>query len=118
LTTDPEKRLTLREIQRHPWFNQIEYNTAPGEIVGIDPLPVDPILAERLTKFGFDLDTAIKEIESNRHNHLTTTYYLLKKKHIRQGGMLLHQINLSSSDLSPKPRRGGDSDRNHSAVRV
>ena len=32
------------------------------------------------------LDYAQKCVEANKHNHVTTTYYLLLKRHIKNGG--------------------------------
>ena len=38
-----------------------------------------------LEEHGFDLDYARKCIKANKHNHVTTTYYLLLQKFLRRG---------------------------------
>lgn len=38
-------------------------------------------------KLGFEENFTKKCIEANRHNDATTTYYLLLKKYIRDGGV-------------------------------
>jgi 5'-AMP-activated protein kinase catalytic alpha subunit len=58
----------------------------PGIIVGFNRIPLDMTLIENLAGFGFNLDYAMKCIEANRHNHLTTSYYLMLKKLVYSGG--------------------------------
>ena len=44
----------------------------------------DTIYEQILDEFGFDPDYAVKCIEANRHNNITSTYHLLYKKAARQ----------------------------------
>ena len=62
-------------------------------MIGYHRMPVDEGILDRLKEFDFDLEYALRCIEANKHNHITTTYYLLLKKHLKAG-------NASSSDLS------------------
>ena len=62
-------------------------------MVGYHRIPIDQTILKELAKFDFDLEYSARCIEANKHNHITTTYYLLLKKHLRNG----HQ---SSADLS------------------
>ena len=39
-----------------------------------------------MEEHNIDIDYARKCIEANKHNHVTATYYLLLKKHIKGGG--------------------------------
>lgn len=48
-----------------------------------------------MKSFSYDPDYVSKCLEANRHNNVTTTYYLALKKHIRNGGSI-------SSDQSHK----------------
>ena len=86
LCTDPEKRLTIEEIRAHPWCQQVKVDCAPGILVGYNAIPIDPVILAKLEEFGFSIETGRKSLEGNRHNHLTTTYYLLLKKHLQSGG--------------------------------
>lgn len=54
--------------------------------MGIDPVPMDPIILESLSQYKIDVEYARKCLEANKHNHITATYYLLLKKHLRSGG--------------------------------
>jgi len=82
LTTDPAKRLTLAQIRKHVWYTQMpEQSLRESEDKG---QLEEPIL-EQLNAFGFSRDQAAKCLLSNKHNHLTTTYYLLKERRLRDG---------------------------------
>ena len=56
-------------------------------------MPVDNSILEKLKIFDFDLEYALRCIEANKHNHITTTYYLLLKKHLRSGGKSLADLS-------------------------
>lgn len=51
-------------------------------------MPIDLDLLHEMKRFIKDLDAARAEqdIRSNRHNYITTTYYLLQKQVLREGG--------------------------------
>jgi len=82
LTTDPEKRLTLDGVRQHKWYCQMQEASIPDyEDKGI----MDEEILEQLDSYGFPRDYAVKCLKTNKHNHATTTYYLLKeKKHVRK----------------------------------
>jgi 5'-AMP-activated protein kinase catalytic alpha subunit len=51
------------------------------------------------------LEFAEKCIDANKHNHVTTTYYLLLKKHLESGGTSVCDINSPDFDCeSIKPK--------------
>lgn len=56
-------------------------------MVGYHRIPVEEPLLEETVKLGFDYTFTKKCIEANRHNDATTTYYLLLKKFVRDGGI-------------------------------
>lgn len=43
LTTDPEKRITMEQIKKHPWYSKVAstLSDSPGTVVGIDSPPFD-----------------------------------------------------------------------------
>jgi len=56
-----------------------------GLFPGKEIMPVeDSIYESILDEFGFDPDYAVKCIEANRHNNITSTYHLLYKQAMRQ----------------------------------
>lgn len=87
LNTDPEKRYKIEDIRKHPWFNQVKCEeNFKGVIVGVDPVPIDPEILHGLSNYNINVEYARKCLEANKHNHITATYYLLLKKHLKSGG--------------------------------
>lgn len=62
-------------------------------MVGYHRMPIDTDILNKLAEFNFDLEYSSRCIQANKHNHITTTYYLLLKKHLRSG-------QTSNADLS------------------
>ena len=88
LNVDPEKRFTIKQIKKHPWFNLINprINMSEGLLLNVYIVPIDEkILDEMVSKFKFKEDEIRANLISNNHNHTTTTYYLLLSKKIREG---------------------------------
>jgi len=53
--------------------------------VGYTQIPNEEEILKMLLELGFQKDYAIKCLDANKHNHVTTCYYLLLKKHEREG---------------------------------
>lgn len=95
LNIHPSKRYNLAEIKAHPWFYVYKgYVDIPkGLIVGYNEIPVDEVILDNVESFGYDRDVVIQSIRSSRHNKLTTMYYLLLNKFIRNGHASKADIN-------------------------
>ena len=89
LTTDPTKRITIQGIKKHPWFNQINQSTNinKGLLLKEIVIPIDEgVINEMQVKYGFKNKKEIREcILSNRHNDITTIYYLIARKKVKTG---------------------------------
>jgi hypothetical protein len=96
LTVDPTRRYTLEDIRAHQWYQQIpeaSLQRGPGSPVS-SPLAastkataqeaLDEEILEQLDQYGFDRTYAVKCLQTNKHNQVTTTYYLLREKRKRQ----------------------------------
>ena len=70
----------------------------PGTIIGIDSAPIDIDILKQLEHHDIDIDYARKCIEANKKNQITSTYYLLLKKHIKQGGESVADARKASYD--------------------
>lgn len=102
LETDPEKRLSIPEIRQHTWVKQVQIDTRPGILTGYDTILVDKNILAKLLNYGdFDLNYAQKCIEANKHNHITTLYNLLLKKHLLEGGKSI--ADYTELKLQPQP---------------
>jgi 5'-AMP-activated protein kinase catalytic alpha subunit len=86
LEVDPEKRFRIEDMRSHKWWGQCEEKgNSTGIMVGYDRMPVDLEVLGRLAALGHDIEHAQRAIEANRHNSVTTAYYLLMKK-LRKSG--------------------------------
>lgn len=83
LNPDPTKRFSIEDITEHPWYNQIEHQPpyTPSVVIGQDPIQVDDKILATLNKdYNLDPTKVVDEIQRNRFNDYTTTYYLLFKR--------------------------------------
>lgn len=88
LDTDPDKRYTIEDIRKHPWFNQVTTKSTEGILVGYTQIPINKDILQKLSEFNIDTEHGQKCIEANKHNHITTTYYLLMKKYQANEGVV------------------------------
>lgn len=85
LTTDPNKRISISQIKKHPWFNLNVAVLNEGLLVTKHQIPVDEEIIKKLDAYGIKKDEAIQCLLANRHNHITTTYYLILKQLVKNG---------------------------------
>jgi 5'-AMP-activated protein kinase catalytic alpha subunit len=80
LTADPSRRFTVDRVRAHPWYRQIqEASIQPRDLVPGEQGLDEEVLCE-LDAFGFPREQIVRCLELNKHNHATTTYYLLAAK--------------------------------------
>ncbi|OMJ67048.1 hypothetical protein SteCoe_35891 [Stentor coeruleus] len=103
LKTDPEARYGIDEIRAHEWFNQNQQQINPGILVGYQNIMVDSYVLNKLQDYKIDIDYAKKCIEANKHNSISTGYYLLLKKYIKEGGTLSDMSTKTTGSILNKP---------------
>ena len=89
LNVDPEKRYNIEQIKIHPWFNIInpKIYMSQGLLLNIYIIPIDEdIIDKMVNEYEYNGIEVMINLLANKHNHLTTTYYLLLGKKIRKGG--------------------------------
>ena len=105
LVTDPKKRYGFEEIKHHSWFMSVNnvmgkniFFNSPGVFVGEDVIPIDvEIIAEIYNDFHTDIVKVINDVLRNRHNKITTTYYLILKRKIRNNENSVSDISSNST---------------------
>jgi len=95
LNTNPEKRFKIKDIKNHSWFGMYKgyINRPKGLIIDYHEIPYDMTIIDEMQQLGFDKQQVIHSVIKNRHNKLTTVYYLLLKKYISNG-------NISNADIN------------------
>ena len=91
LSKSPSDRYTITQIRGHPWFRQVTQTIDPGIIVGHQRIAWDVEVLRKCEEYGFPKEQTVSSLEANKHNQVTTTYYLLLKRKIREGGTLVSQ---------------------------
>ena len=86
LTVNPEKRIKLKELKMHPFFNLDKTPLEKGILIGIEDFYVDYDLVKEIKeKYYRDKDKITEEyiidnICQNCYNTVTALYYLMLKK--------------------------------------
>ena len=84
LVVNPDYRASIEDIKNDPWFKK-DYKPIYGLFLPIQEIPIDDFIIREIEKKGFAKEEIIKNIKNNRHNEITTFYYLLVKKDSRNG---------------------------------
>ena len=90
LVTNPNNRFNINQIKNHPWFNLYRKNgknfVYEGLLINTIVIPIDEnVVIEMGNKFKLNLEEIRTCILSNRHNDISTLYYLILKKKLREG---------------------------------
>ena len=107
LVTDPKKRYGFEEIKHHAWFMSVNsvmgkniFFNSPGVFVEEDVIPIDvEIIAEIYNDFHIDITRIINDVLRNKHNKITTTYYLILKRKVRNNENSVSDISSNSTSF-------------------
>ena len=84
LVVNPRLRSSIIDVKRDVWFMK-DYEQVQGLYISIREIPISDLIIQKMEKFGFNKNEIIKEIKNNRHNSITTIYYLLVNKFRKEG---------------------------------
>lgn len=121
LNIDPEERLVASQITSHSWYieNHFPVINNLGLIIGKNKIPIETSIMGMLKQYGFKKEEAEDSLNKNKHNQVTTVYYLLHKRYEKQGKLPSHfnvvnrSTNLGGSSYKTKENDLGDT-QNHS----
>lgn len=80
LMTNPKKRFTIEDIEKHSWNQIFKQKLDLGIVKGYHRVMVDMEVIEKLRGLNIDSKAALKDLENSKHNNNTAAYYLLHKK--------------------------------------
>ena len=78
LEKDPNKRLTIEQIKRHPWMNIINFNftKCPGIFINKDIIPIDIEIIKNMTGNNEPkIRKLVEDLLNNKHNNDTFIYH-------------------------------------------
>ncbi|OMJ95103.1 hypothetical protein SteCoe_1644 [Stentor coeruleus] len=102
LNTDPQQRFTLTSIRSHVWYQQIPEQPKLGILIGYDHIKVHNQTLKLLENYNYNLEYAKKCLEADKHNEVTTCYYLLLKRHILNGGVINDDNGYQKDEIKSK----------------
>ncbi|GMI15695.1 hypothetical protein TrLO_g14052 [Triparma laevis f. longispina] len=79
LNTDPEMRLSIEQIRRHPWFQTNPSSPASPMACG-DKMTFDSDIIQQLQDLKINTEQVKEALRSDGHNFLTASYYLLSNR--------------------------------------
>ena len=88
LVVDPKKRYNISQIKKHPWFNQLDQRKymSKGLLLNKYIVPIDEDIVNKMeNEYEYNSKEVRLNLLGNKHNHITTTYYLILKKKIKDG---------------------------------
>lgn len=99
--TDPNKRISISDLRKHPWFKLHQPET-PNFDHSSNKAVNEKLVYKMEASLGFSPDSVRHAVMNNKHNHLSATYYLLLKKYaqINYKQSFKGQSRLASSALS------------------
>ena len=107
LCVDPDNRFNINDIKKHSWFKLIEpkYNIKEGLLCNLLIIPIDNIIIQKMRNFGFEENEVKINVLMNKHNYITTTYYLLLNKFIKQGEKCISDLNSDEFEKYSKDKK-------------
>ena len=89
LNPNPNKRIRIEDIKKHPFYllgEKNNNNLDKGILIGLEEIPVNDSIVRKMKKLFFGENKKIDEkyiihnIKNNYHNDITVIYYLMIKK--------------------------------------
>lgn len=72
LVAKPVNRTTITGIRNSVLYMSVKEKRPDCIVVGIHKIPIDKDIVSNLKEYGFNTDYALKCLECNKHNHVTT----------------------------------------------
>lgn len=85
LVVDPMKRMTIREIREHPWFQARlpRYLAVPPPDTMQQAKKIDEAILQEVIKMGFEKPHLVESLHNRIQNQATVAYYLLLDNRFR-----------------------------------
>ena len=79
--TDPDKRIDIEGLKKHPWYRLYQPETQNYNFHTMPRTVNEKLVMKLEASLGFSTESVQRAVENNKHNHLSATYYLLLKKY-------------------------------------
>ncbi|XP_027851338.2 serine/threonine-protein kinase SIK3-like [Aphis gossypii] len=80
LVIEPEKRLSLNQIESHKWIKQLSEPVTKRLIVDVNPMMNTAVIELMLQLPGLDKDMIVNSVQQKKFDHVSAIYHLLVDK--------------------------------------
>ncbi|XP_026815955.1 serine/threonine-protein kinase SIK3-like isoform X3 [Rhopalosiphum maidis] len=80
LVIEPEKRLSLNQIESHKWIKQLSEPITKKLIVDVNPMMNTAVIELMLQLPGLDKDMIVNSVQQKKFDHVSAIYHLLVDK--------------------------------------
>ena len=84
LVVNPKYRANINDIKNNKWFKK-NYKPSLGLFNSVCDIPVSNLIVKEMIKMGYNKNKIIDNVKNNRHNNISTVYYLLVKQKLKKG---------------------------------
>ena len=107
LITNPNKRYGFEDIKKHPWFMSVNsiggkniFFISPGILIDYDVIPIDINIIKEIyynkEYKNFSILNIVNDVIRDKHNKLTTAYYLILKRKLKNNEESVSNISSNS----------------------
>jgi 5'-AMP-activated protein kinase catalytic alpha subunit len=93
LKIEPQERYSFEQIKRHSWFNKIVPKLSLGINLDILRIPIDDKILKKVENMGYNKELCRENLLANKYDNLTTVYFLILKRFVREGGKSISDMN-------------------------
>ncbi|XP_025421744.1 serine/threonine-protein kinase SIK3-like isoform X3 [Sipha flava] len=112
LVIEPEKRLSLNQIESHKWIKQFSEPTPKRLTVDINPMMNTAVIELMLQLPGLDKDMIVNSVQQQKYDHVSAIYHLLVDKLESS----VHQCNNSNQSFVNETKIDGSVNINSNII--
>jgi 5'-AMP-activated protein kinase catalytic alpha subunit len=93
LKIEPRERYNFEQIKKHSWFNKVVPKLSLGINLDFLSIPIDEKILKKVENLGYDKELCKENLLANKYDNLTTIYFLVLKRFVREGGKSISDMN-------------------------
>lgn len=103
LVKNPEERISMEEIKKHPWVVgedgwQLPNKKTEDTVTEVSSEDLDPNIVQELEKLGFNVDSVLESAKTNQFNSASATLSILMEKKRKESELQTKSVQRTVSD--------------------
>ena len=112
LQVEPKDRPSIEKIMAHHWVSE-GYDGPPEDVPPKGQEPISEEVMKEMVELGFDPNRVTKAVRAVEHNQITTSYYLIRQRFLREHK--LSPMEIDDYDYSSAKRARTDTSSSSSS---